>query len=155
MNNTIQENFTLLDFLGVKGINAITLGEEAIEKKLIELANEHDSKIIGVEETRKYVLKYDFRLEDMVTSIECLQVIDAQPEMIDSIKDVAKNYLERAFRCSIPSGAVKEVSSIVAKLLKKYSIEELATKAMQYVRDKVDTLEGFVFMKELQKWGMA
>lgn len=145
----------MLDFLGVKGINAITLGEEAIEKKLVEFANEHDSKIIGVEETRKYVLKYDFRLEDLVTSIDILNVVIASPESIDTIKDVAKNYLERAFRCSIPSGAVKEVSSIVAKLLENNSIETLARKIMEYVSEKVDSAEGFVFMKELQKWSVA
>lgn len=155
MNTTKELGYTLLDFINMKDFDAITLGDKVIENKLIELANEHESKVVGLQETRKHVIKEDFRLGDMETAIECMKVVHEQPETIDSVKDVAKNYLERAFRCEIPSGAVKDASSIVAKLLEKNSVAELAQKVMRYVQEKIDTVSGFVFAKELSKWGVA
>ena len=156
MNSTTSSRrYTLDSIKGSEGVTAITLGEEAIERLLVDTCNEENSKVIGISKTRKNVLKNDFRSEDMMIAIECIKSVNENPTMMESLASVIKTYLERAFRCFVPQGMVGEVSSIVARYLTAYTPEELVEKTKSYVGEKADTIEGFVFIKEVQKRGVA
>lgn len=100
--------YTLNDFVGMRGFNALTQGDARIEEMLVENANKLGGKVQGFYETRLYCLTKEFDREALEAFVEMSINISKGDVILDEImKNIAKHLLERIFRHHVPLDTVE------------------------------------------------